>query len=698
MSAQHGPGSAASAALQSVGVLSVLVFLVAYTHEVLAFKGLHGGQILLLGLLQLLLALWALGEVLRLQAKAQPLPLRRLRFALLVQLGIGLVRYPLGPMELIEPSLLFAPDSPLGLGLASGLASLHLLILLVVSKLLIEAFAFAERQRADMLRAEVAERERAEAELREAREAAEAASRAKSAFLANMSHEIRTPLSGVLGMAQIGLRRAEDQEQRECFRKIDASARLLLAILNDVLDLSKIEAGKLRLEAAPFELGPLLAELRALVEPSAREKGLALHLDAPPEPGLWVGDRLRLSQVLLNLLSNAIKFTPAGEVRLVCARPAPGRLRLEVHDTGIGLSDAQQARVFEPFVQGDDSTTRQYGGTGLGLAISRQLVESMGGRLEVNSAPGRGSCFAFELPASDPACATPAETPSPPAGETPRWPGRRLLLAEDSELVREVLLRMLLDTELALEVAHDGLEAVAKCDPQPPDLVLMDIQMPGIDGHEAARRILARHPDLPIVALTAHALAEDVEKSRAAGMRGHLVKPVTTEALHAALREHLGEGAARPAPSPENASTPTAAAALPDVPGIDQRLAERLVNGDRDLFLRLLDVFVEAHGDAVARAREDLAAGASASAARRLHTLRGGARRLGAVDVAVLAEELEDAITQGETELQFELDALDQALNTVLDASAAIRGRARHIAADPPSGHIESQPPDGRQP
>jgi signal transduction histidine kinase/ActR/RegA family two-component response regulator len=377
---------------------------------------------------------------------------------------------------------------------------------------------------------------------RDAQKAAEKANAAKSEFLANMSHEIRTPLSGVIGMARLVLDGSITEDRRQDIETIENSAESLLAIVNDVLDLSKIEAGQLRLEHEAFDLERAIRLVIDLLRPRLKEKGLGFNLSYDEHVPRWIwGDETRVRQIVLNLVGNAVKFTDQGAVLVSVRSSGKSRLLIEVADTGIGIPEAQRDRLFQKFSQADTSMTRRYGGTGLGLVISKELAELMGGQIGFNSRAGEGSTFWVAIPA-EPASEPAVEPPHSTLSAYTALGRGKVLVVEDNAVNQRVLLRSLQKLGLEVDVASNGSEAVARSRTSSYDLVFMDCQMPEMDGYEATARIRAAERNgkrTPIVALTAHAMPGDRARCEAAGMDDYLSKPVDLGALEHVLRRYV---------------------------------------------------------------------------------------------------------------------------------------------------------------
>jgi PAS domain S-box-containing protein len=711
---------------------------------------------------------------------------------------------------------------------------------------------------------DISERREREQSLVAANVRAEAANVAKSEFLANMSHEIRTPMSAIIGMAYLALRTELSPKQQDYVGKIHRAALSLLGIINDILDFSKIEAGKLEVEQIAFCLDEVLANVASVTSQKAADKQLEYLFHVPHAiPRMLVGDPLRLGQVLINLVNNAVKFTPAGELELSCmrldtavtARQADRvRLRFAVRDTGIGMSSQQQGKLFRAFHQANGSTTREYGGTGLGLSISQQLVGLMGGQIVVDSSPGKGSTFHFDLEFAL------SGEPERVAVAPPELDGARLLLVDDSEVAREIMCEALMALPLRVDTAASGLEAEAALlaaelggDPyrvvltdwqmpgmdgitlarriadnpalrQPPsvvlvtafgreevqqeaesagirgfltkpigqsalvdtlvalfapplapnapgrgrakcsdsgecaarvllvednlvnqqialellqvqniavdvaatgrealdllkqngpdayDMVLMDLEMPQLDGHAATVELRkdARFDKLPVIAMTAHALAEIRERCLREGMQDYVSKPVEPEKLYATLARWIGpQVASLPLPLPRALAPGTAEGpslpGLSSLSGIDSVFGLRHVAGNVALYVQLLDRFRATQRDAGSAIRSDYDAGRRMEAASRAHTLRGVAGNIGARELQTLAQAVEEGLSLASGDrarMAAGVRALEAAVEATMHSlDSYFAARAAQPAEPPPAPAFDgaAMPADARQ-
>jgi PAS domain S-box-containing protein len=394
-------------------------------------------------------------------------------------------------------------------------------------------------------------------EIMEAKERTEQASRAKSNFLANMSHEIRTPLNAIIGMTNIAKASGDLKRKDYCLEKVESASAHLLGIINDILDMSKIEEDKFELSCTEFEFSAMIERVIGIFEFRLGERKQELVIDSDPSvPARIITDEQRLAQVITNLIGNAIKFTPEGGKITLSIRRIPQSgpkddesctLEIAVTDTGIGIPKEQQGKLFASFVQVDSSIARKFGGTGLGLAISKKIVELMNGEIRIESEEAKGSSFIVTIRVKIPEASivSALETPLPASDTPPDYSGKRILLAEDVEINREIVLTILEPLGLKVIEAEDGQKAydLFRANPDGFDLIFMDIHMPGIDGYESARLIRSfdhsRAKTVPIIAMTANVFKEDVERCLAAGMNSHIGKPLDFDAVMATLKKHL---------------------------------------------------------------------------------------------------------------------------------------------------------------
>jgi PAS domain S-box-containing protein len=521
-------------------------------------------------------------------------------------------------------------------------------------------------------------------ELIRAREAALAAAQAKAQFLANMSHEIRTPLNAIVGLGHLLAAAPLSPPLAAHVANIQASVRMLLDVVNNVLDFSKIEAGRLTIESIAFSLDDVVQAFSNVLGLAAREKGLDLVCRVDPRlPQRLRGDPVRLGQVLTNLVDNAVKFTTVGGVAVEIepvegpssSTPAGDKIevRFTVRDTGIGIAPERVCSMFEPFVQADGSTTRRFGGTGLGLAISQQLVAAMGGQLQVESQPGRGSSFSFSVRFGL-ASGTSATLPAVDAPVSLR--GARILVVEDNAINQQVARELLSSVGAEAVVTDRGNVAVdrALADEPPFDAVLMDLQMPDMDGFAAARAI-RRDPNrgqLPIIALTAHVSEEDQDKCRAAGMNDHVGKPVEPAKLFATLLRWV-----RPR------------APAPPLPPIDTAAGLRRVGNNLPLYHRLLGRFIEEWADSAGQLRELLAHSQPDEARRLAHTLKGTSATLGIDGISAEAAAVERALGDGGGAVEAALAGLQPRL---AETCAAIRSLLANAELAKAEGSAPQEP------
>ncbi|HXP89269.1 MAG TPA: ATP-binding protein [Bryobacteraceae bacterium] len=533
---------------------------------------------------------------------------------------------------------------------------------------MIEALAASQREireHHDLLEDRIRQRT---GELELAMHAALAGSQAKSEFLANMSHELRTPMNGMLGMLDVVLDSSLAAEQREHIETAQRCAYALLGLLNDILDLSKIEAGKMLLEHIPFDVRGILEDVVKSHAVKAAQKRVALRLESDPDaPTAVLGDPLRVRQIGSNLVSNAVKFTEQGWVRVdYGAKQRPdGRIEvsLAVSDSGAGIPKAKQAEIFEKFTQADSSVSRKHGGTGLGLAITRRLVEMHEGSIRVDSEPGEGSTFTVTL-LFDAAPAPVLEAARPLVHETATAAGARLLVVEDNLVNQKVVLAMLRKYKYSIDVAMDGQEALAKLEEaeRPYDLVLMDVQMPVLDGLEATR-VIRREPRfdrMPIVAMTAHAMTGDRERCLQAGMNGYLSKPVQAQVLVDTIERHLATKI------PASGGPDDPARGVPAASGLDRVLASRLMQEEKGLMSGMLHLFLNVAPERLERLETAAGSADASTLTAEAKMIEAAAQQLASSSLRDCARRIEAAAECGDFEgARREVGVLKQEMQTL---------------------------------
>jgi len=507
-------------------------------------------------------------------------------------------------------------------------------------------------------------------DLDEQKEKAEFATKAKGDFLANMSHEIRTPMNAIMGMTHLALDTKLTAKQTDYLTKAYNSSTSLLGIINDILDFSKIEAGKMDMEAVDFHLDAVLENVNTLISLKAEEQGLNLNFDTPAEiPRFLIGDSLRLGQIIINLSNNAVKFTENGsvtiETRLLEKSDTIFKLQFAVKDTGIGLTEEQIGKLFKSFSQADSSTTRKFGGTGLGLTISKRFVEMMNGEIWVESEPGKGSAFIFTAEFGHGEESKVALSSSQSVDSEALKPilGAKILLVEDNEINQQVAKEMLENTGFFVDIAVDGKQGVEAVQQKGYDIVLMDIQMPVMDGYTATETIrqIPKFKDLPILAMSASAMTQDQENAIAAGMNGHVAKPIEPQQLFSTLLKWIKPGEREINPGIRQKALGNGEEVhLPEtIAGIDMKIGLTRVGGNKKLYRDLLIKFHRDNQDITEQIQKALTENDHELAQRLAHTVKGVAGNIGATEIQQAGEVVELAIKNNQ------LDTINEMIQTL---------------------------------
>jgi PAS domain S-box-containing protein len=486
-------------------------------------------------------------------------------------------------------------------------------------------------------------------ELLEAKEKAEQSTKSKSQFLANMSHEIRTPMNAIIGMTHLAIENEKDDKQKKYLQKIETNAKSLLNVLNDILDFSKIEAKQLSIEKREFELNKLIENLKDRLSFDLREKNLELSVNLDENlNSCYYGDNLRILQVLTNLLNNAIKFTNSGKIELNIKQLDKNQVSFEVKDTGIGIEKEKLSKLFNSFSQADESTTRKYGGTGLGLSISKELVELMNGTISVNSQLNIGSSFVFDIELIQTECkCSPLDKSCINTNneEKTNFHKNKILVVEDNVINQEVIFEILTELNLVVDIANNGKEACEKFDNH--ELILMDIQMPIMDGYEATKKI-RENSNIPIIALSANVMKEDIEKSKHIGMNEHLSKPIDFENLKETLHKYLDTSVSKEnksiANKEEKNKTEEVKEEQNNISCIDRTHGLKQLSNNEKLYNRVLNRFKDDYKDIKIDLEDE-------KSLRDIHTIKGIAATIGAQNLSQIAASLEKSKSKEDLEL-----------------------------------------------